>query len=259
MIIPEDLLEENLDLNKNINFKEKFEKYNYTLNVNNIFPNSNKKFKKPLILLDGWYNNKVAKKDFKYAYIKEDSFLYVLKFNIIKKFIENNLINLNDLTEDNLTPHLIVVILYYTYPKLVYYKNQGTIINDYKIEISPGYISLLLNNSSSIFNIFTKFNSNKMYEMYNICNEEIKLLMKNLEILDIKEKDGNLKIESRLENRNIQSGLENRNIQSGLDNDIIEKVEILEVKEKDGNLKIESRLESGNIQSRLGNRRKSRR
>lgn len=154
-----------------------FNEYNYTENIDNRFPETDKQMSIPLIILDGWYNSKKFEKSFKHALIKQNSFFYVLKFNILKKLQEKKLIE--DIPEEIITPYITFHVNEFTYPNLCYCKYNGLVISNYKIDYSPGYIAFILNDLIN-FPILNRTTSNYIREIRHICYEEYIKLQKIL-------------------------------------------------------------------------------
>ncbi len=145
------------------------EEYVYTNEVDNKFPDSDLKISKPLIILDGWYTEKKFEKNYKYALIKQNTFLYVLKFNIMNSILENKLAD--DISEENIAPYITFYVNDLTYPNLKYCKLNGEIVSNYNIDYSPGYIAFTINDSL-ILPILSRTTSNHIRKIRQICNEE---------------------------------------------------------------------------------------
>lgn len=171
---------EDLYFPKNTDYIKLFNDYFYTENIVNNYPKSEIVISRPLIVLDGWYLGKGKPNDsIIYAYIKENSFLFVLKYNILKRLLELNLINQQEINEVNITPYIGMSKINIAFPSLVYYKYHGAIIDDYKFEFSRGYVSITIN-EILIYPILPRTNSNQMWQISEICKDEMRKLKQKL-------------------------------------------------------------------------------
>lgn len=152
-----------------MSYKNILDEYTYSETIDNRFPDSDQKITKPLIVLDGWYTDIKFEKNYKHALIKPNTFLYVLKFNILKTILEKKLVE--DIAEENIVPYVTFYVNDLTYPNLKYCKFNGEIISKYNIDYSPGYIAFILNDSL-IFRILSKTLSSNIREIRKVCNEE---------------------------------------------------------------------------------------
>jgi len=158
-------------------FVEEYKNYNYTTQIDNRHPEMDRQLSKPLILLSGFHNEFQDKYGIVSAYLKSHSFCYVLKYNILKTLERENLISLDELHEANLRQIILFPVNVLSYPKLIYNRHNGEIINYYKLDWCPGYFSFIFNDII-LLNIL-KTISNNSNQIANIClNELEKLLIK---------------------------------------------------------------------------------
>lgn len=163
---------------KYFNYEQIFDNYNHTIQFNNKHPELERQLSKPLILLDGFHNDVFDKYRMVSAYVKIDSFLYVLKYNILKILLEKNLIDPNELNENNLLPIIIFPVNIIDYPNLVYHRHNGEIINQYRLDWCPGYYAFIFN-EIILFKII-KTLSNYKFEIAEICSNEFQKLTNSL-------------------------------------------------------------------------------
>ncbi len=160
------------------NYEQIFKDYKYTVKCNNKHPELDRNLAKPLILLDGFYNETLDKYRFVSAYVKNDTLLYVLKYNILKILLERGIIGEDELKGRNLLPILDFPVNVVDYPNLIYHRHNGSIINSYRMEWSPGYYSFSFN-EIILFNILRTVYGNP-YDIVNICIEEYEKLNRSL-------------------------------------------------------------------------------
>jgi hypothetical protein len=122
--------------------------------------------------------------DDKSVFIQQDSYLYCFKYNLLKKFLDNKLINDMDLDEINLTPHLEITTSINSQCKDKYKKYNNMKINKINIEYKTNYIFFNIDGHVHYILLLKKELNTNWDKYKKIIDEELKIF----QIIETKKK-----------------------------------------------------------------------
>lgn len=131
------------------------------------------------IKFDGWWGNKSV-------FIENDSYLYCLKYNILKKCLSKKLINESDLDERMLTPHLEITTSIKPQCMDKYKKYDNMIIKKLNIGYENNFIFVEIDELVHYTLIFKKGINTKLEEYKSIIDDELKIFKITENIIETK-------------------------------------------------------------------------
>jgi hypothetical protein len=110
--------------------------------------------------------------------IKQNSYLYCFKYNLLKKFLSKNLIDDTDLDERQLTPHLEITTSAKPRNEEKYKKYDNMKINKINVMYETNFIFLNIDDSVHYTLIFKRGLHTKLEKYKTIIDEELKIFDK---------------------------------------------------------------------------------